>query len=208
MRRESDLKKRKHGRFQPCFSNLRESRHQSVSILLLRFCYHFLKDRRMLFCQLRQHFAVDGDVGCFQEGDKAGVGQAKLANCGVDLDRPQVTERALLGATIAEGVDASFEHGRACKTDLALSSPLVAFYACKKILAAFCVLCTSFDAWHIRLGKVIGKHRLQCAANGDAKGDVGALVACGVARFAGIEVALPRFSLEHLAGSCDTNAFR
>ncbi len=56
------------------------------------------------------------------------------------------------------------------------------------------------------LGQVIWHHRFKGATDGDAKGDVGALVARGVAGFAGIEVALASFSLHDFARSGDSNA--
>ena len=67
------------------------------------------------------------------------------------------------------------------------------------------MLGTSFDAWHIGLGKIVGQHSFESLANGGAKGDVRTLIAGGIPRFAGIEVILSRFSLENFAGPRDAN---
>ncbi len=72
-------------------------------------------------------------------------------NGGVDLNRPKSTESALLGSAVAEGIHTGFEHGRTSETDLALTSPLVALYSGKEVLATFYVLGTSFNSWHISL---------------------------------------------------------
>lgn len=159
----------------------------------------------MLVGQDGKNLAVDADVCNLEHVDELGVGEANFANRGVDLDSPKVTEGALLGTAVAESVDTSLEHCRTSETNLALASPFEALHASEKVLSTFCMLCTSFDAWHRRLGKVVRHHRFQCATDGDAECDVGALIARNIPTFARIEVALASFSLEHLAGSRDSD---
>lgn len=104
----------------------------------------------MLFCNLGKNLAVDCDIGHLEHVDEPGVAQAEFVNCGVDLYGPKGTEGALLGTAVAECVHTSLEHSRTSETNLALSTPLVALYASKQVLSAFCVLCTTFYSWHIR----------------------------------------------------------
>src|SRR5687767_11029115 len=87
--------------------------------------------RRVLLGHLGEHLAVDSDVLRLQHADEAAVAQTKHAHGSVDLEVPQVAERALLGAAVAEGVHASLEHGRAGEADLALAAPAVALHARK-----------------------------------------------------------------------------
>ncbi len=162
----------------------------------------------MLLCDLGKNLAVDCDVGDFQHIDEPGVAQAEFVNCGVDLYGPKGTESALLGTAVAESVHTSLEHCRTSETNLALTTPLIALYASKQVLSTFCMLGTSFDAWHNgNLGEIVWHHRFQSATDGDAKADVATLVSRSVAGFTGVKVALASFSLDHEAGSCDTNAF-
>lgn len=103
----------------------------------------------MLFCNLSKNLAVDCDVGHLEHVDEPGVAQAEFMNCSVDLDGPKGTEGALLGTAVAECVHTSLEHSRTSETNLALATPLIALYASEQVLSAFCMLGTSFDAWHI-----------------------------------------------------------
>lgn len=158
---------------------------------------NFGEDSRLLFSEHGQNLAIQTNVRLLQKIDKAGIGQAIFTNRGIDLNRPQVAEGALLGAAITEGVGASFEHGWAGKADFALAAPLVAFYALQEILAALYMLCTTFYSRH-SLG-AIRQCFLEGLAQSRGHGHVGSLVASGVPRFARIEVILAGFALEDLA---------
>ncbi len=117
---------------------------------LLCCVHHLCKDCWVFFGQLGKDLAVNTDVRDLQHVDEPRVGKAKFVHGGVDLDRPQVAERALLGTAVAEGIHASLEHRWASKTNLTLTAPLEAFHAGEQIFTSFDVLSTSFYAWHIR----------------------------------------------------------
>ncbi len=160
--------------------------------LFLGCCNDFTEYFWVLFSNLGKNLAVYSNVRNLEHVDETGVGKAEFVNCSVDLYRPKGTECALLGTAIAEGVHTSFEHGRAGKTNLALSAPLEAFYSGKKIFTSLRVLCTALNSRHINwkktslvfLGEIVWHHRFKSATDGNAEGDIGTLIACGVARFA------------------------
>ncbi len=102
----------------------------------------------MLFGKHGQDFAINDNVCFFEHVDETGIGETVFANSSIDLQRPQCTEGALLGAAIAEGVHTRFQHGWTSKTNFAFSSPLVSFDALHQIVAAFHVLCTAFYSRH------------------------------------------------------------
>ncbi len=158
----------------------------------------------MLFCKFCQDFSVQTDFCGFQHANETGVGKAEFPNGGIDLQVPEIPEAALLGAAVTEGVDASFQHGWASKTDLALASPLVTLYALQEILAALYMLCPTFDSWH-RL-KVIRETGLYSAAQCFWHGYVRALHAGNVSAFPGIKMVLAGFPLGDFTGAGDLYA--
>jgi len=67
-----------------------------------------LKDLGVVFGEIRKRFAVEGDVGFLEGTDESRVGEAERTDAGVDAQRPEVAELALLGAAVAESVLAGF----------------------------------------------------------------------------------------------------
>jgi hypothetical protein len=158
----------------------------------------------MVFCKICKYLAIQAYVCFLEHINEAGVGETESANCGVDLQVPEVPEAALLCAAVTEGVHASFQHGWASKTDLALAAPLVALHALQEILAALYMLCPTFDSWH-RL-KAIRKRSFDDSSQGFGHGNIRALSARGVTAFAGVKVALTSFTLNGLAGARNGDA--
>ena len=118
-------------------------------VLFLGCGNDFTKDCWVLFGNLRKDFSIYGNVRKLEHVDETGVRKTEFVNCGVYLYRPKCSECAFFCTAVAECVNASLEHSRASKTNLALTAPLEAFYAGEQVLSAFCMLGTSFYSWHI-----------------------------------------------------------
>src|SRR5580658_1162810 len=66
--------------------------------------HQFTEGRGILGGKVSQHLAVQRDFRGLEPFHEAAVGQTSLADGGIDADLPQITERALLDATIAVSV--------------------------------------------------------------------------------------------------------
>ncbi|MDQ5952765.1 MAG: hypothetical protein QG626_895 [Patescibacteria group bacterium] len=105
---------------------------------------------------MSQNLTIQADICFLEHVNKARIAESVGTYSGVDLERPEAAEVALLGATIAESVLTGLQHGWAGKTNLALAAPFEALNALQEVLAALNVLCTAFYSWHT-LGVTVRK---------------------------------------------------
>src|SRR5690606_22716718 len=92
---------------------------------------------RIVHSEIRQHLAVDLDVGSLEAGDELRVGRPVLAGGGVDAGDPQPAELALAGAAIPVGVGPRMHHLLVGRAESATAGPLVALGLGEDLLVGF-----------------------------------------------------------------------
>ncbi len=110
-----------------------------------------LEDLGVVFCETGERLAVERDLTFLEGPNELGVGETERAYASVDAEAPEIAVIALLGAAVAERVDACVFDGHLCDAFLAAAVEAVAFYLRKNVLAVLILHCASFDACHIYL---------------------------------------------------------
>lgn len=103
----------------------------------------------MVFRECRERLSIKRDILLLECAYELRVGEAEWAHAGVDAEREELAEIALLRAAVLEGVRARMLDGLLCHALLRLSVEAVAFRLCKDVLATLVLQCSSFDACHI-----------------------------------------------------------
>lgn len=160
----------------------------------------------MVFGKRGEHLAIELHAGFVQEGDEAAIAESFGAEGGIESQRPELAELALLHAAVAVGILAGFEFRGAGEFDFGFAAPHVALGLLEKIAAAFDMLGASFDAWH-RLFAV-GHEGFHGLYMGSRKRHVPALFSGDLSRIARVKVILSGLALEELPGLGDPDASR
>lgn len=98
----------------------------------------------------RKDLTIQRDTFFLQCIYKAAVGCPILTTRGIDLNLPETTERTLLCAAVAEGVDAGLQHRRASELDRLLAAMGVALDRSEEVFSLFEMEDTTLYSRHIQ----------------------------------------------------------